>query len=102
MDNFNGPADQEERERLGRRYSVEGGPGPLDGPLQMPTAWQMDREKLEKYQKIERELGKVDETVMDVEKHIIERMKAEGGASNLKLLAEALEIVRKLERRSYI
>ena len=52
MDNFNGPADQTERERLGRR--IEGGPGPLDYYDQLPKAADKERAELEAWAEKER------------------------------------------------
>ena len=90
MDNFNGPADQAERERLGRR--IEGGRGPLDGPTE-------PEERYAELKALEARLQGVNAGFLDVEQHIIDRLKAEAGASNIKLLAEALEIVTGMRRR---
>ena len=76
------------------------GPGGDRGPLDMPTTEEKAAYlKLQRYQKIDEALGAVDNGVLEVEQHIIDRMKAESGACNLKALAEALAIVRPLERR---
>ena len=77
-------------------FGPGGDRGPLDTLTQQETEAYM---KLQRYQKIEETLGTVDNGVLEVEQHIIDRMKAESGACNLKALAEALEIVRTLERR---
>ena len=93
MDNFNGPADQTERERLGRR--IEGGPGPLGYP-----EWsQEDGKRFAELHDLEVRMKGVQTGIVEVEQHIIDRLKAESGASNIKLLAEALEIVTGMRRR---
>ena len=76
------------------------GPGGDRGPLDMPQTLNDEaNRKLQRYQKIDEMLGAVDTGVLEVEQHIIDQMKKEAGASNLKLLAEALAIVRPMERR---
>ena len=49
--------------------------------------------------KLEKKLDGVNTGILEVEQHIVDKMKTEAGASNMKLWAEALEIVRKMERR---
>ena len=100
MENFSGPVDEAERRRMGnQRVFVPGEMhrGPLDPPVKLSDE---GLEKLNKLVRLESQLVGVDAGVLEVEKHIIDRMKAEQGASNLKALAEALEITRKLERRN--
>ena len=77
-------------------FGPGGDRGPLDTLTQTETEAYM---RLQRYQKIEETLGVVDNGVLEVEQHIIDQMKKEAGASNLKLLAEALAIVRPMERR---
>lgn len=101
MDNFSGPVDEAERRRMGNQRFVGGpeyaGRGPLDPPVKLSDE---GMEKLNKLVKLESQMNGVDAGMLEVEQHIIDRMKAEAGASNLKALAEALEITRKLERRN--
>lgn len=101
MENFSGPIDEAERRRMGNQRFVGGpeyaGRGPLDPQVKLSDE---GMEKLNKLVKLESQMNGVDAGVLEVEQHIIERMKAEVGASNLKALAKALEITRKLERRN--
>ena len=66
-----------------------------------PTEEQKKRiDEIHRLEKLKKDLDGVDTGIVEVEKHIIDRMKAESGACNMKALAEALEITRKLERRN--
>ena len=56
-------------------------------------------ERLSQLIKLDEKLKKVDAGILEVEQHIIDRLRNESGASNISLLAEALETVRKMERR---
>lgn len=47
---------------------------------------------------LEKRMSGVNAGFVYVEQHIIDRLKAESGASNIKLLAEALDIVTRLRR----
>ena len=102
MDNFSGPLDMRERERLGNQRRQDGifdeRRGPLDD-VPGPSELEETARKLERYIKIDEMLGKVDSGILEVEQHSVDLMKKEAGASNLKLLAEALSITRTLERR---
>ena len=101
MENFSGPVDEAERRRMGNQRFVGGpeyaGRGPLDPPVKLSDE---GLEKLNKLVKLESQLVGVDAGVLEVEQHIIDRMKTEAGSSNMKAWAESLEIVRKLERRN--
>ena len=100
MDQFSGPVDEEERRRLGNRRMVGGLYDDRRGPLEPPV--HINKEGLEQLQrltKLEKQLKGVDRGILEVEQHIIDKMKTEAGSSNMKAWAESLEIVRKLERR---
>lgn len=56
-------------------------------------------EKLSQLIRLDEKLKNVDKGILEVEQHIIDRLRSESGASNISLLAEALETVRKMERR---
>ena len=71
--------------------------GPLDPQVKLSDE---GMEKLNKLVKLERQMNGVDAGVLEVEQHIIDRMKTEVGSNNMKAWAESLEIVRKLERRN--
>ena len=72
----------------------------MDKQEQQNTLSAEAEERLSKLIKLDEKLKDIDAGVLEVEKHIIDQMKKEAGPSNLKLLAEALAIVRTLERRS--
>ena len=70
------------------------------GPLGTTAAQKEQMEMVIELRKLEKKLDGVNSGILEVEKYITERMKQEAGASNMKLWAEALEIVRKMERRT--
>lgn len=70
------------------------------GPLGPTEAQKEQMEMVIELRKLEKKLDGVSSGMLEVEGHIIDRMKTEVGASNMKLWAEALEIVRKMERRT--
>ena len=74
------------------------GPGGDPGPLGNPVWSQEENKRLEQLMLLDEKLKGVRADMLDVEQHIIDRLKAESGASNIKLLAEALDIVTKLRR----
>lgn len=69
------------------------------GPLGYPEWGQEDGKRFAELHDLEVRMQGVDAGIVEVEQHIIDRMKEEVGACNTKALAEALEITRKLERR---
>lgn len=76
------------------------GPGGERGPLEMYGGGEEHYSEIAELRKLEKKLDGVSSGMLEVEGHIIDRMKIEAGASNMKLWAEALEIVRKMERRT--
>lgn len=74
------------------------GPGGDPGPLGYPEWSQENGKRFAELHDLEKRMSGVNAGFVDVEQHIIDRLKAESGASNIKLLAEALDIVTRLRR----
>lgn len=75
------------------------GPGGDPGPLGYPEWSQEAGKRFAELHDLEARMRGVDAGIVEVEQHIIDRLKAESGASNIKLLAEALKIVTEMRRR---
>ena len=70
-----------------------------NSPLEQQRLSKEAEERLSQLIMLDEKLKNVDKGILEVELHIIDRLRNESGASNISLLAEALETVRKMERR---